>query len=106
VVGSAILPIPFILCAPPLTLSGGWSIGSTNSPFYNGQYLAYSQDVIIVTVNFRINNFGYPGAPGISQNLGLQDQRLAVEWVRDNIASFSGDPSKILSSGSHQAVWQ
>jgi cholinesterase len=50
-------------------------------------------------VNFRINIFGYPRAPGISQNLGLQDQRLAVEWIRDNIGSFSGDPSKITIFG-------
>jgi cholinesterase len=72
---------------------------STNSPFYDGQYLADSQDTIVVTVNFRINIFGYPGAPGISQNLGLQDQRLAVEWVRDNTGPFSSDPLKITIFG-------
>jgi cholinesterase len=50
-------------------------------------------------VNFRINTFGYTGAPGNSQNPGLQDQRLPVEWVRDNIGSFSGDPSRITIFG-------
>ncbi|KAL9121468.1 MAG: hypothetical protein Q9187_001970 [Circinaria calcarea] len=78
---------------------GRYSIGATNSPFYNGQYFADAQDVIVVSFNFRINIFGYPGAPGESQNLGLQDQRLAVEWVRDNVAAFGGDPCKITIFG-------
>jgi cholinesterase len=77
----------------------GYSIGATNSPFYNGEYLADSQDVVVVTVNFRLNIFGYPGAPGISQNVGLQDQRLAVEWVHDNIEAFGGNSQKIVIMG-------
>jgi carboxylesterase type B len=41
--------------------------------------------------SYRVNIFGFPGAPGLAdQNLGLLDQRLAVEWVRDNIAAFGG----------------
>jgi cholinesterase len=41
--------------------------------------------------SYRVNIFGFPGAPGVAdQNLGLLDQRLAVEWVRDNIAGFGG----------------
>jgi carboxylesterase type B len=72
---------------------------STNSPLYNEQYLADAEDVVLITVNFRINIFGYPGAPGYSQNLGLQDQRLAVLWIRDNIASFLGGSSRITIFG-------
>ena len=53
----------------------------------------------MVSVNFRLNIFGYPGFPGGSQNLGLLDQRLAVEWVRNNAAAFGGDPSKITIMG-------
>lgn len=53
----------------------------------------------MITINFRLNIFGYPGVPGGSQNLGLQDQRLAIEWIRDNVASFSGDPTKITIFG-------
>jgi cholinesterase len=78
---------------------GRYSIGATHTPFYNGQYLANSQDVVVVTVNFRLNIFGFPGAPGQSQNLGLQDQRLAVEWVRHNIEAFGGDSQKIILIG-------
>jgi carboxylesterase type B len=77
----------------------GWTGGTSNTPFYDGQFFADSQDVIVVTLNFRMNIFGYPGAPGYTQNLGLLDQRRAVEWVRDNIAAFGGTPSKITIVG-------
>ncbi|KAI8203364.1 hypothetical protein K4K49_008427 [Colletotrichum sp. SAR 10_70] len=78
---------------------GRFAIGNTNSPFYNGKYFADAQDVVVVTVNYRINIFGFPGIPGQPQNLGLRDQRAAVEWVRANAASFGGNPSKITIAG-------
>lgn len=52
-----------------------------------------------MTINQRINIFGYPGAPGETQNLGLLDHRMVVEWVRDNIAGFGGDPHRITLFG-------
>ncbi len=52
-----------------------------------------------MTVNYRINIFGFPGAPGETQNLGLRDQRAAVEWVRNNIANFGGDAKRIILAG-------
>ena len=55
--------------------------------------------MVVVTLNYRINIFGFPGAPDGTQNLGLLDQRLAVEWVRDNISAFGGDPKKIIIFG-------
>ncbi|KAL9057286.1 MAG: hypothetical protein Q9206_002400 [Seirophora lacunosa] len=78
---------------------GRYSIGTSNTPFYNGAYLADSQDVIVVTLNFRINVFGFSGAPNTAQNVGLLDQRLAVEWVRDNIKNFGGSPDRIVLAG-------
>ncbi|EEP79125.1 predicted protein [Uncinocarpus reesii 1704] len=77
----------------------GFIGGSTNNPFYQGQYMTDKEDVIIVTVNYRLNIFGFAGAPGLPQNVGLLDQRLAVEWVRDNIAAFGGDPDRITIFG-------
>ncbi|KAF2204208.1 cholinesterase precursor [Delitschia confertaspora ATCC 74209] len=70
-----------------------------HSPFYNGQYLADVEDVVVVTVNYRLGIFGFSGAPGIQQNIALLDQRLAVTWVRDNIQAFGGDPKRIVIFG-------
>lgn len=92
-----------------LTSITGFAIGNANSPFYDGQRFAANTDAVIVTLTYRLNIFGFPGAPGITQNLGLRDQRLAVEWVRDNIAAFGGDPKKITifgqSSGAVAVDW-
>lgn len=78
---------------------GRFTVGNINNPFYNGKYFADAEDVVIVTINHRLNVFGFPGAPGETQNLGLRDQRVAVEWLRDNIAGFGGNPSKITLVG-------
>jgi carboxylesterase type B len=77
----------------------GFAGGNTSTPFSNGQYLADHEDIIVVTVNYRVNVFGFPGAPGADTNLGLRDQRLAVEWVQRNIAGFGGSPQKIVIAG-------
>lgn len=51
-------------------------------------------------MNYRLNIFGFPGAPGqIDKNLGLLDQRLALEWVRENIEAFGGDVNRITLFG-------
>ena len=52
-----------------------------------------------MTFNYRVNIFGFPGVPSLPANPGLLDQRLAVEWVRDNIAEFGGDATKITLFG-------
>ncbi|KAL5085948.1 hypothetical protein Trisim1_009860 [Trichoderma cf. simile WF8] len=78
---------------------GGFNFGGTDTAFYNGKYFAGTQDVVVVTVNYRIDVFGFPGAPGQPANLGLRDQRVGVEWVRDNIAAFGGNPEKITIFG-------
>ncbi|KAI7224348.1 hypothetical protein KC330_g9270, partial [Hortaea werneckii] len=59
----------------------------------------FGENVIVVTVNYRLNIFGFPGAPDNVDNLGFRDQRFAGEWVRDNIAAFGGDASKITIFG-------
>ncbi|KAL6890870.1 Alpha/Beta hydrolase protein [Trichoderma evansii] len=78
---------------------GGFNYGGTDTAFYNGKYFAGAQDVVVVTINYRIDVFGFPGAPGQPANLGLRDQRVGVEWVRENIAAFGGNPEKITIFG-------
>lgn len=78
---------------------GRFTIPGPHSPFYNGQYLADTEDVVVVTPNYRLGIFGFSGAPGIQQNAALLDHRSIVEWVRDNIAGFGGDPSRIVIFG-------
>lgn len=52
-----------------------WTSGTTNTPFYYGGGFADAADVVVVTVNYRMNIFGFPGLPGHPPNLGLLDQR-------------------------------
>lgn len=53
-----------------------------------------------MSFNYRVNIFGHPNAPGLEdQNVGLLDQRAAVEWAKKNIAAFGGDPDRIVIWG-------
>ncbi|KAF4987868.1 hypothetical protein FGRMN_10108, partial [Fusarium graminum] len=79
------------------------AIGNVSSPFYNGKYFAEAEDIVVITVNYRIKIFGFPDAPGEKQNMGLRDQIAAVEWVRDNIWQFGSNPSKITIVGQSQS---
>jgi carboxylesterase type B len=64
------------------------------------QWVQRTQDHIVMSFNYRVNIFGHPNAPGLEdQNVGLLDQRRAVEWARDNIAAFGGDPERIIIWG-------
>ncbi|KAJ4006367.1 hypothetical protein NW766_010451 [Fusarium irregulare] len=80
---------------------GGYSVGGTNVPYQLApNWVQRSQKHIVVQVQYRLNLLGFPNAAGLAKegknlNLGLLDQRLAVEWVRDNIARFGGDPNRI-----------
>lgn len=60
--------------------------------------------IVFASYNYRLSLFGYPHAAeiaeaGETQNFGLLDTRAAVEWLRDNVAKFGGDPSKITLGG-------
>lgn len=84
-------------------LTGGGDVtGGTNIPTQMPAHWVHrSQKHIVVTTNYRVNIFGYPHARGLNgnDNFGMQDQRMAVEWVAENIAAFGGDPSKITLWG-------
>ncbi|ETS84104.1 hypothetical protein PFICI_02129 [Pestalotiopsis fici W106-1] len=78
---------------------GSFKTGGEDVPYQiPTQWVQRTQDHIVVSFNYRVNIFGFPNAAGLDndkQNLGLLDQRLAVEWVRDNIAQFGGDVNRI-----------
>ncbi len=86
---------------------GGFATGSGNSPGYDGAQLARFGDVVVVTVNHRLASLGYLhladlGAPpefaqaGVA---GIMDLVASLEWVRDNIERFGGDPQKVMIFG-------
>src|SRR5688572_6569544 len=80
---------------------GAYSTGSGSSPLYDGAALCRRGDVVVVTVNHRLSLFGYLYLPGFpdSGNAGMLDLVLALTWVRDNIASFGGDPGCVSLLG-------
>ncbi|KAF4554546.1 Carboxylesterase-like protein 20 [Elsinoe fawcettii] len=80
---------------------GGFTSGGANSVYkFPDQWIQRTQSHLVVIINYRVNVFGFPNAAGLADaNVGLLDQRLAVEWTRDNIAAFGGDPSRITLWG-------
>lgn len=82
---------------------GGFVIGGIDLPWQiPTSWVERSQDAIVVSINYRINIFGFPRARGLNstqQNLGILDQRAALEWVRDNIKAFGGNPKRIMQWG-------
>ncbi|CAK3971141.1 related to triacylglycerol lipase V precursor [Lecanosticta acicola] len=80
---------------------GGFSTGGEDVPYQiPTQWVNRSPNHIVVSFNYRLNIFGFPGALGLKdQNLGLLDQRLAVEWVKENIAAFGGDSERMVIWG-------
>jgi para-nitrobenzyl esterase len=76
-------------------LHGGAFVGgSGGGVLYRGDSLARRGDVVVVTINYRLGVLGYLGG-----NWGLLDQIAALEWVRDNIAGFGGDPGNVTVFG-------
>ncbi|UDF03784.1 carboxylesterase/lipase family protein [Asticcacaulis sp. AND118] len=91
---------------------GAYANGSGSHAEYEGTNLSQRGDVVVVTVNHRLNAFGYlylarlerlitgqPGPLAFSGNCGQLDLILALEWVRDNIAAFGGDPDSVMVFG-------
>ncbi len=86
---------------------GGFATGSGNGPQYDGAQLAKYGNAVVVTVNHRLASFGYLhladlGAPpefAYAGVCGMMDLVASLEWVRDNIEKFGGDPSKVMIFG-------
>ncbi len=77
---------------------GSWTSGSGAVAGYDGSRFA-RDGVVLVTINYRIGADGFAWFGDGAANLGLLDQIVALEWVRDNIAAFGGDPSTVTVFG-------
>jgi para-nitrobenzyl esterase len=85
---------------------GGFAVGASSEPRYDGEYLA-RQGIVVVEPNYRLGVFGFLAHPeltkesghGASGNYGLLDQVAALRWVRENIAAFGGDPNNVTIGG-------
>lgn len=78
---------------------GGFTQGGSNPPYtIPDKWIQRTQSHIVVIMQYRLNAFGFPNAEAAHENVGLLDQRRAVEWTRDNIAAFGGDPA-------HMVLW-
>lgn len=83
-------------------IHGGGFYGGNNQPLlYGPDYLMESQDLILVTISYRVNVFGFLATGDLASpgNYGLKDITMALKWVRDNIAAFGGDPKAVTISG-------
>jgi para-nitrobenzyl esterase len=84
---------------------GAYSTGSVTDPLNDGSHLAARGDVVVVTVNHRLNAFGYLYLAGLdprfadSGNVGQLDLILALQWIKRNIAAFGGDASRVMVFG-------
>jgi para-nitrobenzyl esterase len=84
---------------------GGFGIGMTSTPTYDGANLA-RKGVVLVSVAYRLGPMGFLAHPELSKEsgkgsgaYGIQDQIAGLKWVRENIAQFGGDPSKVTIFG-------
>jgi para-nitrobenzyl esterase len=85
---------------------GGFIIGASSQPAYDGEALA-AQGVVLVTINYRLGIFGFLAHPalsrespeGVSGNYGLLDMVAALQWVHRNIHAFGGDPGNVTIFG-------
>ncbi len=86
---------------------GAYAVGRGDD--YDGSPLAREGDVVVVTVNYRLGAFGFLDLRAVLEgtsaadravaNAGLRDQVAALEWVRENIAAFGGDPTRVTLAG-------
>ena len=85
---------------------GAYVLGSSSQPLYDGRRLAGSGEVVVVTVNYRVGALGFLDLSSFNSprrrfdsNVGLRDVLAALDWVRDNIAAFGGDPGRVTLFG-------
>jgi para-nitrobenzyl esterase len=85
---------------------GGFLTGGGALSCYNGAELARSGRVVVVTINYRLGILGNLYLPGVSEgNHSVRDISAALNWVKDNIAHFGGDPGEIVIAGQSAGAW-
>ncbi|KAK9524452.1 hypothetical protein VZT92_016847 [Zoarces viviparus] len=95
-------PRPHNLTVMVWIYGGGFYSGASSLDVYDGRYLAHSETVIVVSMNYRIGAFGFLALHGSSEapgNVGLLDQRMALQWIQDNIHFFGGNPKQVTIFG-------
>lgn len=85
---------------------GAFTTGAGSLGLYTGKHLCEIGNVVVVTINYRLGSFGFLRLQDVSDGRiissgseGLADQVMALEWVRDNIASFGGHPGNVTIFG-------
>ncbi|GAA4875128.1 carboxylesterase/lipase family protein [Saccharopolyspora cebuensis] len=78
---------------------GAYLLGGSSQPGYDGARLARDGGVVVVTLNYRVGVEGFAQLDGAPPNRGLLDQVAALEWVRDNVRGFGGDPGRVTVFG-------
>lgn len=80
---------------------GSFKTGGQDVPYQiPAQFVSRTSSHLVVSFNYRVNIFGFPFASSLpDQNLGLLDQRLAIQWVQQNIRAFGGNPEKMVLWG-------
>lgn len=84
---------------------GGFVSGGTSDPLYNGTNLAAAHEVVVVSLNYRLNIFGFMNFASIDSEfadsgyLGIKDQVAALTWIKENISEFGGNPDNITIFG-------
>ena len=91
---------------------GGHQFGSSDFSYYQANGLV-EEDIVLVTINYRLGVFGYMAHPalsdaspnGVSGNYGSLDQIAALDWVQENIAAYGGDPDNVTIFGESAGAW-
>ncbi|XP_072799278.1 acetylcholinesterase isoform X3 [Vicugna pacos] len=81
---------------------GGFYSGASSLDVYDGRFLAQAEGTVLVSMNYRVGAFGFLALPGSREapgNVGLLDQRLALQWVQENVVAFGGDPTSVTLFG-------
>ncbi|WP_051804016.1 carboxylesterase/lipase family protein [Streptomyces sp. NRRL S-474] len=78
---------------------GAYKLGHSGSPGYDARRIAADGDLVVVSLNYRVGMEGFAHIEGAPANRGLLDQVAALEWVRDNIEAFGGDPGQVTVFG-------